>query len=220
MFGSLPLDELVARARTLYTNARDTPDVATILADPYGYTPEDYADGLALVADLQQKIADFVREYGEQFEATEASDDATADLEALFSAHRRLARSKVKSGSARYTALGLVGNVARSETALFDQASTFYQTLADDPSLADGIRGLPPEAVTRGQAAVEEARAAEDAQVKETGEAQRATVVRDQAARALRVHAGELAEVAKVALEDQPQLREVLGLRQRTGRGS
>jgi len=57
-------------------------------------------------------------------------------------------------------------------------------------------------------------------QVKESGEAQRATVVRDDATRALRAHAGELAEVAKVALADQPQLREVLGLRERSGRGS
>ncbi|WP_412061381.1 hypothetical protein [Rubrivirga sp. IMCC45206] len=51
--------------------------------------------------------------------------------------------------------------------------------------------------------------------MKETGEAQRATVTRDAAARAVRVHAGELATVAKVALADAPQLREVLGLRER-----
>jgi len=55
--------------------------------------------------------------------------------------------------------------------------------------------------------------------VKETGEAQRATVVSDEATRALRAHAGELAEVAKVALADRPQLREVLGLRQRSRSG-
>ena len=215
MFGSLPLDELVARARTLYTNARDTDEIAALLADPYGYTPDDYAAGLGLVADLQQKLADHAREYGEQFAATEASEDATADLEALFVAHRRLSRAKVDRGTARYAALGLDGRVADAEAALFDQAGTFYQTLTDDPSLMDGIRGLNAAAVTRGQDAVEAARAAEDAQVKETGEAQQATVARDQAARALRVHAGELAEVAKVALADRPQLRELLGLRER-----
>ena len=50
MFGTLPLDRLAARARTLYTNARDTPEIAAILADPYGYTPADFDAGLALVA--------------------------------------------------------------------------------------------------------------------------------------------------------------------------
>ena len=215
MFGSLPLDQLVARARTLYTNARDTPDVAAALADPYGFTPDDYARGLTLVAALQQAIADHAREYGEQFEATEASDDATADLKALFSAHRRLARTFVDRGTARYAALGLRGRIADGEAALFEQAGTFYQTLTDDPSLMDGIRGLDEAAVTRGHEAVERARAAEDAQVKETGEAQQATALRDQAARRLRVHAGEMSEVAKIALDDRPQAREVLGLRQR-----
>ena len=215
MFGSLPLDDLVARARTLYTNARDTPEIAALLADPCAYAPADFDEGLARVAALQQAIADHAREYGEQYAATEVSDDATGDLEALFAAHRRLARATVRRGTARYAALGLTGNVAKSEAALFDQAGTFYQTLADDPALADGVRGLTPEAVAAGQAAVEAARAAEDAQVKETGEAQLATAARDAATRAVRVHAGELAEVAKVALADRPQLRELLGLRER-----
>ena len=215
MFGTLPLDRLAARARTLYTNARDTPEIAAILADPYGYTPADFDAGLALVTDLQQAIADHVREYGEQFLATEASEDATAALAALFTAHRRLARTAVPRGTARYDALGLRGLVADGEAALFDQTGTFYQTLTDDPTLADGIRGLNPAAVARGLAAVETARAAEDAQVKETGEAQRSTVLRDRAAHAVRIHAGELAEVAKIALTDQPQLREVLGLLER-----
>jgi len=215
MFGSLAPDQLVARSRTLYTNARDTPAIATVLADPYGYTTADFDDGLARVQALQQAIADRAREYGEQYTATEASDDATADLEALFAAHRRLARAAVGRGTARYGALGLAGKIADGEAALFDQAGTFYQALTDDPALADGIRGLTPAAVAAGLAAVEAARVAEDTQVKETGEAQRATVTRDAATRALRVHASELAEVAKVALASQPQLRELLGLLER-----
>ena len=215
MFGTLPLDELVARARTLYTNARDTPEIATALLDPYAYTPTDFDDGLLLVTTLEQRIADQAREYGEQYLATETADEALDTLRARFVAHRRLARAAVPRGTARYAALGLVGDVSRDDEGLLTQTATFYQTLLDDPTLADGIRGLNPAAVARGLAAVETARAAEDAQVKETGEAQRATVLRDRAAHAVRIHAGELAEVAKIALTDQPQLREVLGLLER-----
>ena len=85
--------------------------------------------------------------------------------------------------------------------------------------LGTGLRA-PVEARGREahtQAAVEMAHSAEDARVQEAGEAHRTTVVRAEAARALRVHAGELAEVA---LEDPPPLREGLGLRQRTGCGA
>ncbi len=86
---------------------------------------------------------------------------------------------------------------------------------ADDPTLADVIRGLTPVTVAEGLAAVDAARTAEDAQTRATEDAQRATVLRDEAARAPRVRAGELAEVAEVALPDRPQLRETLGLLER-----
>ena len=215
MFGTLPLDELVARARTLYTNARDTPEIATALLDPYAYTTTDFDDGLLLVTTLEQRIADQAREYGEQYLATETADEALDTLRARFVAHRRLARTAVPRGTARYAALGLVGDVSRDDEGLLTQTATFYQTLLDDPTLADGIRGLTPDAVTRARALVETARAAEDAQIKETGEAQRATARRDADAYTLRLHASELAIVAAVALADQPQLREVLGLLER-----
>ena len=99
--------------------------------------------------------------------------------------------------------------------ALLAAADAFYRTLDATPALADGIRGLPREAVADGLARVERARTAMDAQTRERGEAQRATAGRDAADVRLRAHASELASVARVALADRPQLREVLGLMER-----
>ena len=104
--------------------------------------------------------------------------------------------------------------MATSETDLFASARRFYETVRDSPELAGTVRSLGPEAVAAALARLDAAESAEDDQVREAGEAQRATALRQAAERALRDEAAELAEAAKEALADMPQLREVLGLYQ------
>ena len=216
MFGTLPLARLTPAARTLYTNARDLSEVAALLADPYGYGPDDYADGLALVEEVQKLSAVQSREYGEQFAATSAVESAENELRTLYRTHRRLARTRHARGTSAYAALGLTGQTPDARAALIAETDDFYRMLTDDPALADGIRGLNADAIARDVALVEQTRAALDAQHKETGQAQRATSQRDDAVARLRAHASELAQIAKIALSDHPQLRETLGLRERT----
>ena len=67
-----------------------------------------------------------------------------------------------------------------------------------------------------GSSAPESAQTADVTQAAETGEAQRATVSAATAEADLRAHAAELAAVAKLALADKPQLREKLGLLERS----
>ena len=215
MFGSLPIPELIAKARTLYTNAQFDEDIAGPLTTDFGYTPQDFTDGLALVDALAKRDADQRREYGEQYTATEAVQTATSDLRALYTAHRRLGRAAHRPGTAPYAALGPQGDTPDDRESLIRDADTFYRNLETDPTLASGVRGLTPAAVAAGRAAVEAARAATDTQARETGDAQRATATRDDAAHALRLHASEMAEVARIALADQPQLRERIGLLER-----
>jgi hypothetical protein len=215
MFASLPLTELPARARTLYTGCRDTPEVAALLLK-YDYEPPDYEAGLDLVEDVEAKSADQLKEYGEQYRATEAAALRLAELETLYARHRKLGRARHPRGSAGYLALRLAGTIPQDDEDLLAAADTFYRSLELDPSLAQGVRGLSPTAVADGRARVEAARLAYDAQERETGEAQRATHLRDQEAVRLRAHAGELSRVATVALADAPQLRETLGLLERS----
>lgn len=216
MYASLPLPELVRQATTLYTNARDNAEVAALLADPYEYGADDYAHGLALVEEVQHLNAEQQREYGEQYTATATADTLLEDLEALYVAHRRLARTRHRRGTPAYAALGLAGGVADSRAGLLAETDAFYRMLGENATLTEGIRGLGASAVARGRALVEDARTAVNAQAREVGEAQRATRLRDDAVHRLRTHAAELAEVARIALADRPQLIEVLGLPDRT----
>ncbi len=156
-----------------------------------------------------------MQEYAEQYAATGAASAALAAAEVLYARHRRLSRLRHPCGSAGYRALGLTGRVPDSDAGLVAAAGAFYRALTDDPALAEGVRGLTPAAVADGLARVAAARSAMDTQSRETGEAQVATRLRDDAVALLRAHAAELAGTAKEALADEPQLRETLGLRER-----
>lgn len=62
------------------------------------------------------------------------------------------------------------------------------------------------------QALVETLQTKVQAQAKETGEAQQATVTRDAAVKKLDQWVGELRAILKVALDDRPQVLESVGI--------
>lgn len=213
----LSLAELVSRARTVAGNARADADIAPLLA-AYGYDDARLATVLALVDEVEARMAAQAREYGEQYAATGALDTARADLDALFSRHRQLARLAHARGTDGYRALGLDGNLPKDDATRLALADTFYRVLQSSPALAAAVApyNLGPAALADGLARVEAVRAAVATQAKETGDAQRATRVRDDAAEQLRAAHADLTTVARLALADVPQLRERLGLLERS----
>ena len=210
-FFDMAAADLFPATTRLYTGLRDNAEIAAALKD-YGYGRTSATDGLALVAALRDAMRAQGTETAEKLSASQASALATAAVRTPFVRHRRLARRAHPRGSAGHSALALGGPVATSETDLFASARRFYETVRDSPELAGTVRSLGPEAVAAALARLDAAESAEDDQSREAGEAQRATALRQAAERALREEAAELAEAAKEALADTPQLREVLGL--------
>ena len=107
------------------------------------------------------------------------------------------------------------GDVPDGEAAMLAEARAFYGTLDTSPDLASGVRSLTPAAIATALARLDVADTADDAQTEEDGESQRATALRGTLEARLRAECAELAEAAGIALADQPQLREVLGLIER-----
>lgn len=212
-----PLADLVSRARIAFTNARAESDIGAALT-PFGYTAERLDDLLDLVGDVEVRTATQGREYGEQYAATTAAEAARAALEALFARHRQIARIVYRRGTDAYRGLALDGRVADATAALVAQAGTFYRILADSPDLAGPLAALTLDAaaIADGLARVEAVQAAVAAQAKETGEAQRATAERDDAATRLRAAYADFVAIAKLALSEMPQARERLGLLERS----
>ena len=213
-FHNMPAADLVPATTRLYTGLRDNTEIAAALED-YGYGKTAGDDGLALVAALREAMRVQSTETAEKLSASQASALATAAVRTPFVRHRRLARRAHPRGSAGHAALALGGPVPTSETALFAAVRRFYELVRDTPEFAGTVRSLTPEAVTAALARLDLAESAEDDQIREAGESQRATALRQAAEQALREEAAELAEAAKEALADQPQQREILGLLER-----
>ncbi|HEX9950456.1 MAG TPA: hypothetical protein VGB53_01695 [Rubricoccaceae bacterium] len=212
-FHNIPGADLLVLTTRMYTGVRDNAEIAAALKD-YGYGKTAGDDGLALVAALRDAMRIQSTENDEKLTAGKASTIATAAVRTPLVRHRRLARRAHPRGSAGHAALALGGPLPTYETDVFVAARRFYEAVRDTPALAT-IRSLSPEAITASLARLDVAESAEDDQIREAGESQRATALRQTAEAALRAEAAELAEAATDALLDKPQLREVLGLMER-----
>ena len=210
-FQNMVQADLLVLTTRMYTGLRDNAEIAAALKD-YGYGKTAGDDGLALVAAFRDAMRIQSTENDEKLTAGKASTIATAAVRTPLVRHRRLARRAHPRGSAGHAALALAGPVPTTERALFLAARRFYEAA---PEVAGTLRSLTPDAVTAALARLGVAESVEDDQLREAGESQRATALRQAAEAALRAEAAELAEAATDALLDMPQLREVLGLIER-----
>jgi hypothetical protein len=215
-FSTYTYAELIRRARTLFTGAKTVPGVTAALVPDFYDSTDEFDEGLALVGRMEDEMGKLSAEQREQYAATERAQALASDVRARYTAHRRMARRAYPRGSESYRALGLAGTAPDDRAGLYEAAGTFWRTIAEQPDLADSVRGLTPTRAQESLDLLETARQADDSQVKEAGDVDVAADTLSATVSALRASAGELAEAARLALTQQPQLQETLGLRARS----
>jgi len=216
-FLRLSIADLLRDARDLYTNARDDAEVFAVLsAEPWGFTAADFDAGLALVDTATEALKTESREGREARRATHDYDVAVDAVRASYNRHRARLRDRIARDDPDYAGIGLVGEAPGDRETLLKEADDFYGFLSGRSDLLAGVRGVSPEAVAEVQALIEAARTAGSAQTREAGEAEGAQKAQQAAVEALRRHAALTAKDAAAALADHPQLRERLGLLERS----
>ncbi|MCX6208795.1 MAG: hypothetical protein NTZ59_04675 [Bacteroidetes bacterium] len=106
------------------TNAADT-EIAPLLA-ARGYAAASITAKQTELTNVKKLIADQRKEYGEQYAATKAYDDAVKLIHPNYIDHIDLARVAFKNDTAAKTALGLKGDRKQSESGYRAQALLFY----------------------------------------------------------------------------------------------
>jgi len=216
-FSNAPIPDLLRDARDLYTNARDDAEVFAILsAEPYLFTTADFDAGLALVQAVTDAQSTEARESLESQQATQAYGAAVQAVERAYAGHRAQGRKVFPRGTPEYGALGLGGDAPDDREDLLRDAGRFYDALAASPDVVAAVRGYSDAVVADAQALVRVATQAGTAQTKEQGDLDRVGVARKDAIRTLRKHAALTASDCAHALADHPQLRERLGLLERS----
>lgn len=153
------------------------------------------------------------REYGEQYEATQAVQQAWDEAGRAYSAALKIARIAFRNNQAARNALGLSGVRKQSLSGWLDQARRFYNNLLRSP---DFIAAMTPYSYDQTKleaeaAMVQTVATASEAQDKERGEAQEATQVRDAKLDELDQWLADYKAIAHIALADSPQQLEQLG---------
>lgn len=180
----------------------------------YGYTEETLNVGKKLYENATLLQNTRKKEYGEQIAATAELRDIRETAQQQYMKTIKIARIALKESAKASKAIMLYGVRKRSLSGWLEQAQAFYANLLSDGEFITSLSayGYTQERLEREFALINQVIAKNLAQKKETGEAQEATAIRDKTLDDLAAWISDFKAVAKVALDENPQQLEKLGI--------
>lgn len=213
----MPLPESIGdflnSAQVAIDNALSNAEVQNYLSE-LGYTPERIQEGKALYEAAVAGQGQRTSEYADQLGATAALEEARTKANKTYMRFLRIARVAFKDNVSATSALKMNGDRKKSLSGWLLQAGEFYDQALSRPEILNRLAeyNITAEKLEAGKAEVEAVKAANTAQETEKSEAQEATQLRDRALDALDDWLDDFLAIARIALEDSPQLAESLGL--------
>ena len=194
-------------------NAQQAPAINEALA-LYGCDAARLEAGEMLLASAENRQAAQVKKYSEQYQATAALNEAKTAGDKHYGLHRRLAKLALRDDPEAQKALLLHERKKQALDPWLGQAGVFYKNALNNEAILAALAqyNITPEKLTEGQTAVNAVATLNAAQEKGKSEAQKATKQRDAALDALEDWYIEFRVLARIALEDDAQLLEALGL--------
>jgi len=211
--GNQSIDSKLLFAQNAINNSIYNAEINPLVAK-FGYYEAKMQLGKGLyenAAELQNKHA---KEYGEQYDATDALKMSKALANKTYMKHVKLARIGLKGDRGAAESLQLSGDRKTSISGWLKQANVFYANAPESPKVLEALAeyGITKQKLKAAAKLVEDVQAKYNIQLKEKGEAQTATQLRDEALDKLQDWIGEFIAVAHIALEDHPQYLEILGI--------
>lgn len=193
--------------------AKDNPEIKTAVAE-YNYDDPRLDVGLALQKEADTLHKKQIKEYGDQFQATNDLDSIKGKANKMYMRHLKVARITMEDNVALIKSLMLNGRRRHTYTGWLEQASVFYDNGLDSPEALTALLeyNITEDKMKAGQALVNQTAVALKKQFKELGEAQRATKQRDKAFDLMEDWMAKFIAIARIALEDDPQLLEIMGI--------
>ena len=196
--------------RVALENAGAQPEIAAKMAE-LSYDQTKIDEGKALLAQTRQV---YDKNRTEDVETTEASAKFKTDRELLedtFRNHRKRARVVFRNDPVMLKRLGIDEGVPTAYPKLIETTSLFY-TEAANPNVIDKLArlGITAEEITAGDQLVGTVETDRANYLREVGESENATQAKDAAMAAMQNWMSEFYAVARIALEDHPQLLEAL----------
>ncbi len=210
---SVLIDELIKKSGTAITNGLNVPGMAEPLLN-YGYSSEVLQSGLALHEKANALNINQKKEDGEQMAATVALNDSIVTANGVYMPFVKVARVAFRNDVNMQIKLDLIGKRKRSQGGFLGQTKVFYTNLlADEAGLTRmKVFGQTREKLENGFQLIHIVEDNIAKRKKEMGEAQDATALRDKAVDDLQEWYSDYIEIARLALDGQPQYLEMLGI--------
>ncbi|MFK8266677.1 hypothetical protein [Capnocytophaga cynodegmi] len=179
----------------------------------YGYDDQEIAKGKALYDNAAQKLNLNKTESAEEKMAYDTFSKKFEELKKTYTTDRKKAKIIFKDEDTVLTVLVIKGVMSIRINGLLEDIDTFYKQLQAKEELRTPLKRLKitDEHIAGQLKALTEVRQAYLQYTNEKGESQQATKNKDAAFAELEKWVRGFYSIAKIALEDQPQLLESLG---------
>ncbi len=207
------IDGKLLFAQNAITNATETPEINAPLT-LFGYGEPRMTEGMLLYSKASEYQSKRKKEYGEQFAATDALHYTFNIANKTYIMYIKISRIAFKGDRGLAESLQMDGARKESISGWVRQAKAFYENALNTTSVLKALEqyGINGAKLKEGQKQVLEVESSYNAQLKEMGEAQTSTQVRDAAFDDLQDWMSDFIAIARIALEEEPQRLEALGI--------
>ncbi len=180
----------------------------------FGYPEEKLLEGKNLLTAADNLFELQIKEYGDVDAALEHYKMAKDEAHELYMRHITIARVAFKDDVQAQTTLQLNGRRATTVSGWIKQCGNFYHALLANPAWLTVMAGFGQnqEVLEMAMQKVDVVMQDAEAVNKEKGDAQNATAVRDQKFEELVEWLSDYEQIARIALAENPQLIEKLGI--------
>jgi hypothetical protein len=204
--------ETLEQYRVSLDNVENQSEIATIMAE-FGYDTETVGQGKALLAETRQAYDANKTEDDETSEAYGKFSDLKAQLEETYSLHRKKAKVVFRNDALILDKLAVSGSLPKAYVKWMETVKQFYSVATSDHLIQEKLSRLKVtlDNLNATDALFGQLANARADYLREKGESQDSTKAKDAAFAKLDDWMSEFYAVAKIALEDNPQLLESLG---------
>lgn len=198
--------------RVALENAETQSEIATVMAE-LGYDSAKITEGKTLLTETRSAY-DFNKTEDDETSAASASfSDKKAELEKVFKMQRKKAKVIFCNDSVKADKLAISGEMPRTYIKWLEAAKKFYSVTTTDTAIQTKLARLAitADSLTAANTFITELEAVRAEYLKEVGESQDATKAKDAAFAKMDDWMSEFYAVARIGLEDNPQLIEALG---------
>ena len=198
--------------RVALENVQEQPEIATVMAE-LGYDSALMTEGKQLL-EQTRNIFDFNKTEDDETSVAYADfSNRKKDLETIYSLHRKKAKVVFRKDPVTLKQLALDGSLQKSYVKWIETVKKFYSVATTNTEIQGKLARLKvtPEDITATNTKVTELEKARAEYLREKGESQDATKAKDAAFAKIDDWMSEFYAVAKIGLEEKPQLLEALG---------